>query len=188
MPTLAPNVSSRPALSISLYLRDRRVLLVGSGPGAQERHERLVDADATVEWLSEDDWRSGAPAHDSYFFVAGHSADDALNAEVATWAKSHSTLGYAHDQPVHSDFAFPALAKRGALRIAISTQGTAPALAAHLRREFEAKFAASGVAIDTILRELERVRQEFPKGEGRMKKLKALAAKVRLVGDIEIEL
>ena len=181
-------MTARPALNLSLYLRDRRVLLVGTGAGAEERLARLDDAGATVERLSEVAWSGGERPAGHFFLVIGHSADDALNAEVAQWAKSHATLAYAHDQPTYSDFAFPALAKRGPLRIAISTHGVAPALAAHLRREFEARLEQSGAGIDAILAELERVRREFPRGASRMQKLKELAAKVRLVGDIEIKL
>ena len=178
MPTLAPKVTARPALNLSLYLRDRRVLLVGTGAGADERLSRLDDAGATVERIDEEAWRSGEPPEGHFFLVIGHSADDPLNAEVA----------YAHDQPLYSDFAFPALAKRGPLRIAISTHGVAPALAAHLRREFEARLEASGKSLDAVLEELERVRRSFPRGPSRMQKLKEIAAKVRLVGEIAVKL
>ncbi|MCP4444425.1 MAG: hypothetical protein GY811_03650 [Myxococcales bacterium] len=181
-------MTSRPALSLSLYLRDRAVLLVGTGPGADERLDRLRDGDANVKRMTEERWQEGARPTEKYFLVVAHSSVDALNAEVATWAQEHATLSYAHDQPAFSDFAFPALAKRGALRIAISTQGVAPALAARLRRELDAKLAASGSGIDTIVAELERVRREFPRGQDRMKILSALAAKVRLVGEFEIKL
>ena len=179
---------ARPALSISLYLRDRSVLLVGSGTGAEERHIRLEEAGAQVLRLDEAEWRAGEARGQAHFLVCANSADDALNREVAQWARDHSTLSYAHDQPDYSDFAFPALAKRGPLRIAISTQGLAPALAAHLRREFEQRLADSGASIDAILIELERVRREFPAGADRMRTLKSLAAKVRLVGAIVIKL
>ncbi len=188
MLTLAPKVTARPALNLSLYLRNRRVLLVGTGVGAEERLARLEDAGAVVERLDENAWRGGKRPPGSFFLIVAHSADAPLNADVATWARDHATLAYAHDQPRYSDFAFPALSKRGALRIAISTHGVAPALAAHLRREFDARLAEQGQAIDTILGELERVRQEFPRGPGRMEKLKQLAAKVRLVGDIVVKL
>lgn len=179
---------ARPALSISLYLRDRSVLLVGSGAGAEERLIRLEEAGAQVERMDEAAWRAGKRSATAHFLVCANSADDDLNRDVAQWAREHSTLSYAHDQPDYSDFAFPALAKRGPLRIAISTQGLAPALAAHLRREFEQRLAASGEGLDAILLELERVRREFPAGPDRMRTLKSLAAKVRLVGDIAIKM
>ncbi len=181
-------MTARPALSISLYLRDRAVLLFGTGPGADERLLRLRDAGATVERLNETRWLAGERPQTRYFLIVAHSVQDLLNAEVAKWAQECATLSYAHDQPAYSDFAFPALATRGVLHIAISTQGTAPALAAHLRREFEAKLLAGGTQLDLILEELARVRREFPAGENRIQILKALAAKVRLVGDIAIKL
>ena len=90
MPTLAPKVTARPALNLSLYLRDRRVLLVGTGAGADERLSRLDDAGATVERIDEEAWRSGEPPEGHFFLVIGHSADDPLNAEVAQWARDHA--------------------------------------------------------------------------------------------------
>jgi precorrin-2 dehydrogenase/sirohydrochlorin ferrochelatase len=41
------------------------------------------------------------------------------------------------DDPERCDFYYPAVVRRGALQVAISTEGKSPALAQKLRREFE---------------------------------------------------
>ncbi|MBV9183341.1 MAG: hypothetical protein JO356_18720, partial [Acidobacteria bacterium] len=46
----------------------------------------------------------------------------------------------AVDDPEHCDFFYPAVVRRGPLQIAISTNGSSPALAARLRRELERQF------------------------------------------------
>lgn len=176
-------MTSRPALAISLYLQNRRVLLVGVGTGADERARRLESTGAIVVRADEQNWqelREGA-----FFAVMGHAESDDLNRQVAEWAREQGVLAYAHDQPLLSDFAFPALARRGALQIAISTDGTAPALASRLRAQIEGLLSASGENLDRILKELVELRASYPRGAERMQKLKALAAKVRLVGSIE---
>lgn len=180
-------MTRRPALCLNLYLRSRRVLLVGSGPGADERASRLHACDAQLSRLDEDAWRSGARGErDDFFVVIAHSADDELNAEVARWATGCGALAYAHDQPDVSDFSFPALSTHGPLAIAIATQGAAPALAGHLRRELDGLLDRSRDVLDGVIAELERVRSQEPPGLARMQSLKAIAGRVRLVGKLEL--
>ena len=179
-------MTARPALSISLYLLDQSVLLVGSGASADERAGRLQDANAMLRRLTEAEWKRERPS-EHFFLVVANSDDDKINREVAQWAQQRATFCYAHDQPAHSNFAFPALAKHGLLQIAISTQGTAPALASHLRKEFDRVLAASATGFDTLLAQLVKLRRELPAGYERMKTLKKLARKVRLVGGFEID-
>jgi precorrin-2 dehydrogenase/sirohydrochlorin ferrochelatase len=45
------------------------------------------------------------------------------------------------DDPERCDFYYPAVVRRGALQVAISTEGKSPALAQKLRREFEQQLA-----------------------------------------------
>ncbi len=177
---------ARPALSLSLYLQDQSVLLVGSSASADERAGRLQDANAMLRRLTELEWKRERPS-EHFFLIVANSDDDEVNREVAQWAREHATLCYAHDQPAHSHFAFPALAKRGLLQIAISTQGTAPALAAHLRKEFDRALAASATGLDKLLAQLTQIRRSSPSGAERMQALKKLARKVRLVGGFEID-
>jgi precorrin-2 dehydrogenase/sirohydrochlorin ferrochelatase len=45
------------------------------------------------------------------------------------------------DDPRHCDFYYPAVVRRGALQIAISTAGQSPALARRLRKELECQIS-----------------------------------------------
>lgn len=175
----------RPALSLSLYLRGRKVLLVGTGAGADERAERLKHARAELQRASEDEWRQEPLA--DYFLVVAHSASEAANLEVARSAREAGCLCYAHDQPAVSDFAFPALATRGSLSVAITTDATAPSLAGSLRRQLQSLLDQGGDELDALLEALESSREALPPGTKRQKLLKRMAQSVRLVGAIEVD-
>ena len=176
-------MSRRPALCLNLYINRHSILVVGTGDGADERVRRLIDAGGTPTRLTEDAWRAGSRPISE--IVIAHSADDALNKEVALWGREVSALTYAHDQPAISDFSFPALSRRGPLSIAIATQGAAPALAAQIRRQLDGMLERSASVLDTITEELEQMRQTFPPGADRMKKLVATAKRLQLRGRFE---
>jgi precorrin-2 dehydrogenase/sirohydrochlorin ferrochelatase len=90
---------------------------------------------------------------------------------------------HAHDQPNASHFALPALVRRGALRIAISTSEAAPALAARIRADLTALFDDTFVAYLDQLGELRaRLRTEEPDAERRSEALRAAVADFRLQG------
>lgn len=63
--------------------------------------------------------------------------DQNLNAQLVKYAKEAGCMVYAIDNPLISDFIFPALAKIGEVRIAISTDGRSPAMAKVLRQRIE---------------------------------------------------
>jgi len=63
--------------------------------------------------------------------------DQKLNRELVVEAKSLGCLVYAVDDPEVSDFTFPALARIGEVKVAISTGGKSPAMAGILRRRVE---------------------------------------------------
>jgi len=75
------------------------------------------------------------------------------------------------DDPPRCDFYYPAVVRRGALQIAISTDGKSPALAQRLRRQFEQKF---GPDYQDWVEELGRQRQwlfEQPIGPDKRKQI-----------------
>ncbi|MBL4635821.1 MAG: hypothetical protein JKY56_18310 [Kofleriaceae bacterium] len=183
-------MSRRPALSLSLYLQDRHVLLFGDGEGADERAKRLERANASIYRITSSDWQELAESQNSannFDLVIANSDDATANRALAKWARAQGILAYAHDQPEVSDFAFPALAHRGVLQIAISTQGVAPALAAQLRRHLSALLDSGGQELDRIAKELEELREKFPRGSKRMNLLKQIAKRVRHVGKLTID-
>jgi len=172
----------RRAFPISLYLTDRPVVVVGDGQIAAERVSRLEDAGAAVRALPSD--ASDGDVETALVGAAAllaHTGDRDRDRELARRARSCQALAYAHDQPSESDFAMPALVRRGPLKIAISTGGTAPALARRLRELFEV--ALDSADFDAAIDELVALRQSLP--SERRHELYALAQKLVLDGKIE---
>jgi uroporphyrin-III C-methyltransferase/precorrin-2 dehydrogenase/sirohydrochlorin ferrochelatase len=63
--------------------------------------------------------------------------DKALAARVSAAARACGVPAWCSDDPARSDFAMPAVAQLGPLRITISTAGGSPTLAGKLRAIFE---------------------------------------------------
>jgi precorrin-2 dehydrogenase/sirohydrochlorin ferrochelatase len=175
----------RPALALSLSIGGRSALVVGTGPGADERASRLRQAGAAVRQLSPADYRTDMCDH--VFLVVAQTGNAELDRRVTADAGAAGALRYAHDQPEVSDFSFPALARRGPLAIAVSTDGVAPALARRLREELARALDEAGAELDALLRELEHERAEWAPSPERADRLYRLACRLRLAGRLEIE-
>lgn len=74
------------------------------------------------------------------FFAIAATGDPAVNRAVAEACRARGILCNVVDAPDLCDFFVPSVLERGPLTIAVSTSGTAPALARRLRRELEALF------------------------------------------------
>ena len=121
------------------------------------------------------------------FLVIAQSGNPELDRRVTGDAGAAGALRYAHDQPDVSDFAFPALARRGPVTVAISTDGAAPALARRLREELARLLEEAGADLDALLRELEHEREEWAPSPERADRLYRLACRLRVAGRLEIE-
>ncbi len=171
-------------MPIALQLSGRRAVVVGEGPGAATRTARLEDAGAQVECVSPDNY--DARVCEGAFVVVAQSADAALNRRAARDARAAGCLAYAHDDPSESDFAMPAVARRGPIRIAISTDATAPALARRLRELLETLLETSGAVFDELARTMYLRRAELPAGE-RSRVLTRIARRLRIEGRIVVD-
>ncbi|HEU5056120.1 MAG TPA: NAD(P)-dependent oxidoreductase [Kofleriaceae bacterium] len=179
-------MARRPALALSLAIGGRPALVVGAGPGADERASRLRAAGAAVRQVAPADYRTDMCA--DVFLVVAQSGNAELDRRVAAdAAAAGAALRYAHDQPEVSDFAFPALARRGPLALAVSTDGAAPALARRLREELGRLLEDAGAQLDALVRELEHERAEWAPSPERADRLYRLACRLRLAGRLEID-
>ncbi len=178
-------MARRPALALSLAIGGRPVLVVGAGPGADERASRLQQAGAAVRQIAPADYRTDMCA--GAFLVVAQSGNPELDRRVTADAGAAGALRYAHDQPDVSDFAFPALARRGPVTLAISTDAVAPALARRLREELARLLEEAGADLDALLRELEHEREEWAPSPERADRLYRLACRLRIAGLLEIE-
>lgn len=140
-----------------LKLRDRLCVVVGGGQIAEAKIAGLLAAEARiriiapavteslaervrrgqVEWLRktfEPTDLAGA------YLVVAATSNVAANHDVFHEAETRGILCNAVDDPDYCHFYYPSVVRRGALQIAISTEGLSPALAQRLRRELEAQF------------------------------------------------
>jgi len=140
-------------------LQGRQCLVVGAGRIAESKIPGLLEAGGEVRVVAPDanttvaEWaRSGritweprgfqnADLEGIFLVVAATSLPD-LNAAVFQQAQQRNILCNAVDDPAHCDFYYPAVVRRGALQLAISTAGRSPALAQRIRRELEEQFGA----------------------------------------------
>ena len=138
-------------------LRDRLCVVVGGGQIAESKIPGLLAAEARVRVIAPEvteslaarasegqiEWmRKTFETKDlsgAYLVVAATSAIE-VNHEVFREAEARGILCNAVDDPDYCHFYYPSVVRRGALQIAISTEGLSPALAQRLRRELEAQF------------------------------------------------
>ncbi len=138
-------------------LRDRLCVVVGGGQIAEAKIPGLLAAEAKVrviapevteslaararegqiEWVRKTFEREDLRG--AYLMVAATSAIE-VNHEIFREAEARGILCNAVDDPDYCHFYYPSVVRRGALQIAISTEGLSPALAQRLRRELETQF------------------------------------------------
>ena len=156
---------------------------MGQGPDAEERVARLARAGAEVVQVER---TAFSPAH-----VQGASLVMVMDAEadadlIVDAARQAGALAYTHDDPDRSDFAMPALARRGPITLAVSTDGVAPALARRLREELQRMLDGAGATLDRLVSAMEAARVAREPGDGRKRALRQIAERLRLTGALEV--
>jgi uroporphyrin-III C-methyltransferase/precorrin-2 dehydrogenase/sirohydrochlorin ferrochelatase len=148
------------AFPLFLSLKDRRVLVVGGGEPAARKTELLLQAGALVTLIAETvtgeiaqliaDGRVSWAGHgfeaadlDGITLVIVAAEDGALQARVSHTAQRRCVPVNVVDRPALSSFIMPAIVDRGPVTVAISTAGTAPALARKIRAEIERALPAT---------------------------------------------
>ena len=173
-------MSHNAGFQVTLDLNGRQCLVIGGDEEAVEKINRLLDAGAKVTVVHptlHGDLRkltaSGKIIHRGRNFrstdaqevvlILNVLKDDlALAKSLYELAKTERFLVWSMDHAAYSTILMPALVKRGALRIAISTSGTAPALAKILRENLESTFDKE---FDQFLDWLGALREELKKTE-----------------------
>jgi precorrin-2 dehydrogenase/sirohydrochlorin ferrochelatase len=143
-----------PLFPAFLKLAGRRCLVVGAGPIAQEKIESLLHAGGKVRVVAPqatDFVRAWARAKKirweprkfrpadlkGVFLVVASTSSPALHTDIYQLARRRGVLCNVVDDPLHCDFYYGAVVRRGELQIAISTGGHSPALAQRLRKKLE---------------------------------------------------
>lgn len=158
---------------VNLKLEGKRALVVGAGGVAHRKVVGLKEAGAEVTVVAPrccDAIRRLAAAGEitlaergyesadirGAFVVVAATDDEALNARVGAEASAAGILVNVADRPAHCTFTLPAVVRRGALTIAVATDGRCPALSRAVREQLDQEFGpeyAEVVEVAARLRE-----------------------------------
>ncbi|MDR0867340.1 MAG: bifunctional precorrin-2 dehydrogenase/sirohydrochlorin ferrochelatase [Planctomycetota bacterium] len=149
-----------PHFPLFVSLAEKLCVLVGGGAVAEKRAAALlafgaklrviaITPAAPIRQLAADGRIAlatrpygGADDLTGAFLVFAAVNDRAVSRTIAAEARTAGILVNVADAPELCDFYFPALVRRGNLVAGISTAGDAPAFAAQIRRELDARWSA----------------------------------------------
>jgi precorrin-2 dehydrogenase/sirohydrochlorin ferrochelatase len=153
-------------------LEGRRCLVVGGGPIATEKVEKLLDHGAVVRLVSPEITSelagmvaSGAVAEhragtyrpedlEGCFLVIAATNLDPINRMIWQDAEARNMVCNVVDVPPLCNFIVPSIVRRGELAIAISTGGASPVVAKHIRRGIDATYGPEWAALVDLLRDV----------------------------------
>lgn len=158
---------------IFLDLTDRPCLVVGGGPVAEGKVRGLLGASAQVTVVSPTLTPAlarlaadGGLAHHARAYAPGDlagmalafaaSGDRAVSAAVLAEGRARGVWVNSADDPERCDFFLPALLRRGALAVAVSTGGVSPALTRAVRDELERHVPAEMGSLVELVGEVRR--------------------------------
>lgn len=197
---------TRRIFPIALVLDGRPCLVIGDNRDAAQRAESLFQAGARVSVVTEEPEPEAAAELDALAaagritlerraFTAADLDDkwlavlttidaaSGLAERVARAAEQRRVPFCAVDQPAVSSFFHVALARAGALVVAVSTAGAAPALGRRLREELERVFNEARLA--SFVDYVSDLRKKTRSAE-RRKVLGDAVAAVRFTGKLEL--
>lgn len=157
---------------INLTLARQPALVVGAGTIAARKIESLLEAGAAVRVVaprvSEEVARlasAGRVALERRAYAAGDvvgarlvvaaTDDEEVNAAISRDATASGVLVNVVDRPALCTFTIPAVVRRGALTLAVATEGQCPACARAIREELEHRY---GPEYEAVLQLLGRAR------------------------------
>lgn len=176
---------------IFLKLEGRRCLVVGGGQVGTQKIAGLLDAGAEVvvvdpapsvavrEFLGKRvTWheRRYIPSDlDGVCLVIAATSDEKVNRLIYEEAQRRGILANVVDVPPLCDFYYPAVVRRGALMVAVSSQGESPHLAQRVRDEISQLLPEELTdAVERIGNQRRRILRERAPGEERAQLLRDL--------------
>lgn len=170
-----------------LKLKKRKCLMVGAGEIGEGKIAGLLEAGADVRVVAPTatkrvrEWDRVGRVHwsrrkfretdfEGCFLVVAATSSSELHKKISRLARQRGVLCNVVDVPDLCDFYYPAVVRRGALQIAISTSGESPALAQRLRIKLEKEFRPE---YEAWLQELGRFRRRLNAGSKGMSDRKA---------------
>jgi precorrin-2 dehydrogenase/sirohydrochlorin ferrochelatase len=165
---------------IFLEVGGRRAVVIGGGPVAIRKAEVLVEAGARVVIIDDvlDDLPRELSGRKDVELVKSKYSKEYLNQALLAIAATNSrqvneqvyrdcqqleVLCNVVDDPEHCDFFVPATVRRHDLYIAVSTEGSCPAYAGHLRQKLEDIFTEDhGRFLDALEVIRRRILKDIP--------------------------
>ena len=143
-------------------------VVVGGGNVAERKVRSLLETQATVRVISprlterlrqlvEEGLIQHVPRPyrmgdlEGVFLTIAATDDRTTNRAVSEEAESRQSLVNVVDDPELCNFTIPAVVRRGALAVSISTEGQSPALAAHIREQLESRIGPEYATFIEIL-------------------------------------
>jgi precorrin-2 dehydrogenase/sirohydrochlorin ferrochelatase len=174
-----------------LQLQEKKILIVGGGAIAYEKLVHLLDFTQDISIIAQEysnemlqtikkhhldfQTRTYQEGDIKEFAIVVVAVDNIeLQAAIFAESKHYNCLCNAVDSTAYCDFIFPSYIKKGDLTVAVSTSGSSPAMAKHLRIFLQKMIPDS---IVSFLQEMKQLRKTLPKGKERMKMLDAKAKK-----------
>lgn len=142
---------------INLDVRGRRALVVGGGSVAARKMAALLEAGAELTVVAREVCDEVAALERDgrvtivrrpfepgdargAFLVVGATDDEEVNQRVAGDAQTWGALVNIVDRPALCTYTVPAVVRRGALTIAVATDGRCPSVARALRERLEGQY------------------------------------------------
>ena len=165
------------AYPVMLDLAGRPCLVVGGGPVAERKIDGLLAADARVTVVSPSltpalltlaaearlHWRpreylAGDAAGFALVMVA--ASDASVSEAIAAECRTRGVWINCADDPGRCDFILPAVFRRGALTVAVSTGGVSPTMARLVREELEARLPDDLALLTDVMGDVRRSLRE----------------------------
>ena len=165
------------AYPVMLDIAGRPCLVVGGGPVAERKMDGLLTADARVTVVSPSltpalltlaaearlHWRpreyvAGDAAGFALVMVA--TSDASVSEAIAAECRARGVWINSADDPGRCDFILPAVFRRGALTVAVSTGGVSPTMARLVREELEARLPDDLALLTDVMGDVRRSLRE----------------------------
>lgn len=176
---------------IFLKLEGRRCLVVGAGKVGTQKIAALFEAGAEVTIVDPEpsvavreflgnrvQWhaRKYFPGDlDGVYLVIAATSDELVNRQIYNEAQRRGILANVVDVPSLCDFYYPAVVRRGALTVAVSSGGESPTLAQRVRDEISDSLPEDlDAAVKEIGNQRRRILREHGPGEARAQLLRDL--------------
>jgi len=158
---------------VTLRLEGRRCVVIGGGAVAERKVEGVLEAGADVTVISPrltprlaELVAARRILHRARVYRAGDLEGSVLafpatgattvNAAVAREGQQRGVWVNAADDPAHCDFILPSILRRGDLTVAVTTGGTAPALARAVRQDLERHLGEDYAVLAEVMAEVRR--------------------------------